>query len=265
LDDKYNLKPRQQIIWPILAIATVILAGVGQDNITNPLYYVGLSADPLLHLKVWTIHLFGLEITMLTDLFTFIWLFLLIYVTKFLDGLNGLVPGIIVIGALILFVTSLSLGQTLPAVLSLIVAGAYLGFLPFNFFGKIFLGEAGSTLAGFLIGVLAILGPAKISITFLILGIPILDACWVIYERLVKAGKSPFQGDTRHLHFKLLKQGLTSRQTVLLLWLISLLFGLLGIFLQGWEQGILWLALVALMAILIRLTRSPKPKSQNFA
>lgn len=255
LDDKYHLAPRHQIIWPILAVLTVIFAGIGQDNITNPLFYLNLSNDPLLHLNLWTINVFNIEITLFTDVFTFCWLMLLIYAMKFLDGLNGLVSGITVIGSIILFFTSLILGQSLPAILSLIIAGAYLGFLPYNFAGKIFLGESGSTLAGFLLGILGILGPAKISITFLILGIPILDALWVIYQRKVKDKKSPFLGDRRHLHFKLLIRGMSERKAVLMLWLISLSFGMLGLFFHGWMHSLLLVALVGLMAALVRVTK----------
>ena len=255
LDDKYHLVPRHQIIWPILAALTVIAAGIGQDNITNPLYYIGLSGDPLLHLNFWTIKFFGFELTLFTDLFTFCWLMLLIYAMKFLDGLNGLVSGITVIGSIILFFTSLALGQFLPAIVSLIIAGAYLGFLPYNFAGKIFLGESGSTLAGFLLGIIAIIGPAKISIAFLILGVPVLDALWVIYQRIIKDKSSPFLGDRRHLHFKLLTRGMSERKAVLMLWLISLSFGLLGLFFHGWMHGLLLVALVGLMAVLVRVTR----------
>ncbi|MFH1713039.1 MAG: MraY family glycosyltransferase [Candidatus Jacksonbacteria bacterium] len=258
LDDKYRLAPRYQIIWPILAALTVIAAGIGQDNITNPLYYIGLSGDPLLHLNFWTIKFFGLELTLLTDLFTFCWLMLLIYAMKLLDGLNGLVSGITVIGSIILFFTSLALGQSLPAILALIIAGAYLGFLPYNFSGKIFLGESGSTLAGFLLGVLAIMGPAKISITFLILGIPILDALRVIYQRKITDKKSPFLGDRKHLHFKLLVNGMSERKAVLMLWLICLAFGMLGLFFHGWMHSLLLAGLVGLMAVLLRVTRRRK-------
>jgi len=232
LDDKYDLAPKHQVIWPNLAILTVITAGIGQDNLTNPLYYLGLSNDPLLHLKCYIINIFNFELVFFTDIFTFLWLFLLIYTTKFLDGLNGLVSGITVIGAGLLFFTSFLLGQPLPMILALIIGGVYLGFLPWNFKGMIFLGESGSTLAGFFLGVLAIMGPAKISITFLILGLPILDALWVIYNRF-RAKKSPFLGDRRHLHFRLLARGLSEKKAVLLLWSICLVFGLLGLLLTN--------------------------------
>lgn len=255
LDDRYNLPPALQLAGPISATLFVIAAGVGQDNITNPLYFLGLSSDPLLHLNVRTINVFGLELTLFTDFFTFAWLMTLMYATKLLDGLNGLVSGITVIGSVILFFTSSALNQPIPAFLALIVAGSYLGFLPYNFVGKIFLGESGSTVAGFLLGVLSLLGPAKISITLLVLGLPILDLLWVMYERKFRAKTSPFAGDARHLHFKLVRSGLSLRRAVVLLWGISLVFGALGLVLQGIAEGALLFSLIALMGILLFITR----------
>lgn len=255
LDDIFHLSPVKQIIWPVLAAITVIAGGLGQDNITNPLYFLGLSGDPLLHLNVRTINVFGFELTLFTDFFTFAWLMTLMYATKLLDGLNGLVSGITVIGSVILFFTSSALNQPIPAFLALIVAGSYLGFLPYNFVGKIFLGESGSTIAGFLLGALSLLGPAKISITLLVLGLPILDLLWVMYERKFQAKTSPFAGDARHLHFKLVRSGLSSARAVVLLWGISLVFGALGLALQGIAKGALLILLIALMGFLLFATR----------
>lgn len=254
LDDLYHLPPGLQIIWPIAAALIAVLGGVSQDNITNPIYFLGLSSDPLIHLNRWTIFVFNVPITFFSDFFAFCWIMLIMYATKLLDGLNGLVSGITIIGGIILFVAGNALGQGLPAVLALILASSYLGFLPYNFKGQIFLGESGSTIAGFLLGSIALLGPAKISITFLILGIPILDLLWVSYERIVKAKKSPFQGDLRHMHFKLVEHGLSSRQAVVALWLISAFFGLFGLFLQGFGQWVLIAALLGVMLFLIRIT-----------
>ena len=187
---------------------------------------------------------------------------MLIYTTKFLDGLNGLVSGITIIGGIMLFITSIALGQWFVAILSLITAAAFGGFLPYNLRGKVFLGEAGSTLAGFLLGASALIGPAKISLTFLILGIPILDALWVIYERMVKAKKSPFRGDLRHLHFKLVERGYTSRQTVMILWFISFAFGVLGLFMQGLARGVLVIAVIILMIMLLHYATNKNSKSE---
>ncbi|MBI4359977.1 MAG: undecaprenyl/decaprenyl-phosphate alpha-N-acetylglucosaminyl 1-phosphate transferase [Candidatus Jacksonbacteria bacterium] len=254
LDDIYRLSPSKQIIWPMLAAMTAVMAGIGQDNITNPLYFLGLSHDPLIHLNVRTIPIFGFDITVFTDLFTFVWLMVLMYATKLLDGLNGLVPGITVIGGGILFLISMGLGQPLPAMLALILTGAYLGFLPHNLAGKIFLGESGSTIAGFLLGVLSLMGPAKISITLLVLGLPIFDLLWVMYERRFRAKISPFIGDARHMHFKLVRSGLSPRRAVILLWGVSLIFGVLGLVLQGIAHGALLAGLVALMGGLLFMT-----------
>lgn len=255
LDDRYHLSPGTQIIWPIVAVITVILSGLRQDNITNPLYYLGLSQDPLLHLKMASVTIAGFEIVFLSDLFTFVWLMALIYATKLLDGLNGLVSGMVVIGGVILFVTSMLLGQGGAAVLSFIIAGAFAGFLPYNMKGKIFLGEGGSTLAGFLLGVVALLGPAKITITLLVLGIPLLDVFVVIYERLFLFKKSPFQGDLRHIHFKLVGSGLSPRTAVIVLWLISFSFGVLGLVLQGYGKAVLLFGIVVCMIVLLRMSK----------
>jgi len=248
LDDKYNLKPKYQVIFPILAILAVIVSGISPGNITNPLYYLGLAQDPLLHLEVWKIKILTIGgvpyyLNLMADVFTAGWLSLLIYTTKFLDGLDGLVAGISVITAGFLFLISLSLGQPMVGVLLLILGGGYLGFLPYNFQGrgwsgskffkrnKIFLGEAGSTLAGYSLGVLAILGQVKVTATLLLLGLPILDAWWVIYTRIVKDRKSPFLGDRRHLHFRLLARGWSRQKSVLVLWGVCFLFGLIGLWL----------------------------------
>jgi UDP-GlcNAc:undecaprenyl-phosphate/decaprenyl-phosphate GlcNAc-1-phosphate transferase len=179
----------------------------------------------------------------------------LMYATKFLDGLNGLVSGMSVIGGVILLITSITLGQSFSVLIALAMTGAFLGFLPYNFQGKIFLGEGGSTLAGFLLGVLALLGPAKISITLLILGIPILDVLWVVYERIFKNKKSPFKGDLSHLHFKLINFGLNEKQTVVLLWILSLLFGLSGLLIKDSLHGVLLLGLLIVMVFLAQYTR----------
>lgn len=270
LDDKYNLKPSRQIIFPILAIISVIASGIAPHNISNPFYYLKLSTDPLVHLEFFKIKLFAFNgvpyyLTLISDAATFFWLFLLIYTTKFLDGLDGLVAGLTVISGGFLFIISLAFGQSLIAVLCLSLAASYLGFLPFNFFtnhkakqGNIFLGEAGSTLAGYGLGVLAILGEAKITVTLLLLGIPIFDALWVIGQRLVKDRQSPFLGDRKHLHFKLLAKGLSSQKTVLLLWSLCFIFGSLGLVMQ--DIGRLISLIILLIFTIVLLWWGYKPR-----
>jgi len=278
LDDKYNLKPSQQIIFPILAILAVIASGIAPHNISNPFYYLKLSADPLIHLEFFKIKIFTLNsvpyyLTLISDAVTFCWLFLLIYTTKFLDGLDGLVAGLAVISGGFLFIISFAFGQPLIAALCLFLSASYLGFLPFNFLqfkkannntepqlrtsGKIFLGEAGSTLAGYSLGVLAILGEAKITATILLLGIPIIDALWVICQRLIKDRQSPFLGDRKHLHFRLLTKGLSSKKSVLLLWGLCFVFGSLGLVMQDIGRLISLIILLIFTIVLLRLGYKP--------
>ena len=263
LDDKYRLKPKYQFIFPLIAAIIVISAGVGIRTTTNPLYSLGLSSTPLLNLaavkfKIITISGIPYYFSLFTDLFTFIWLLGMMYTTKFLDGLDGLVSGISAIGFILLFAASIILGQPLMAVLALIFAAGTLGFLIWNFNpSKIFLGEFGSLWLGFILGIFAILGTARVSITLLILGIPILDVFWIILRRAFYEKKSPFLGDRKHLHFRLLNKGLSTKKTVLFLYTLSASFGFAGLFLQT-RGRILALILLILLMMLIGFWISKK-------
>ncbi|MDO8572125.1 MAG: MraY family glycosyltransferase [bacterium] len=234
LDDRYVLKPLQQIIWPIFAVGTVIASGVVVDRVTNP--FGG------------TIELASLGL-FFPQCVTFLWLMIVIYTTKFLDGLDGLVSGMTVIGSLIIALLSLFFFINIPtALLAIITAGAFAGFLVFNFHpAKIFLGEAGSTFAGLMLGVLAVMSGAKFATAVLILGLPILDATWVIFRRVVFEKKSPFKGDRKHLHFRLLDAGLSHRQAVLFIYLLGVGFGLSALFLQSAQK----LVSIALLGIIL--------------
>ncbi|MBU1131110.1 undecaprenyl/decaprenyl-phosphate alpha-N-acetylglucosaminyl 1-phosphate transferase [Patescibacteria group bacterium] len=236
LDDKFKLKPCQSFIFPVSAALTVIFGGLEIGYITNPLggllYLGGTIWSPLL---------------------IFFWLIGMMYTTKFLDGLDGLVSGVAVIGSIILFLVSLFWDKPLSgtSILCLILGGSALGFLIWNFHpAKIFLGEGGSLFLGFMLGVLAIISGAKIATALLIMGIPILDVVWVIVRRLFKEKKSPFLADKKHLHFRLLDAGLNQRQAVLFLYLLTLLFGASAIFQQTLGKLITMGILVVVMLLL---------------
>lgn len=251
LDDRYNLKPAQQIIWPILAALVIIASGIGISYITNPL-------GGTLYLDSFKIELLRLNeipyyLTLWADLLTFVWLMTMVYTSKLLDGLDGLVPGIGAIGSFVIFALSLTrtVAQPETALVSLIFGGALLGFLIFNFQpAKIFLGEGGSALVGFVLGVLAILSGAKIATTLLIMGIPLLDVIWIITRRVLKEKKSPFWADKKHLHFRLLDIGLSHRQAVFFLYLVTASFGIASLFLKTKGKLIALIILVIIMVIL---------------
>ncbi|MFH0814687.1 MAG: MraY family glycosyltransferase [Candidatus Falkowbacteria bacterium] len=234
LDDKFNLKPRVQIIFPILAIATVIASGIGIDWISNP-----FSAG-LLYLDKYVMPVFWAggvlyKVTLFADIFTLIWLLGMTYSTKLLDGLDGLVAGISFIASIFIFFTSLikDIPQYDTALLALVFGASCLGFLFFNFHpAKIFLGEGGSTFCGFMLGVLSIVSGSKIAITVMLMAVPLLDLIRTVVRRLL-AKKSLFKtSDKKHIHHLLLDFGFSHRSAVLLLYLVTMLLGAGALLLQ---------------------------------
>ncbi|MFH1233706.1 MAG: MraY family glycosyltransferase [Patescibacteria group bacterium] len=237
LDDKYNLSSSYQIIFPLLAIASVIGGGVEIEKITNP---------------------FGgfINIGYLSSILIALWLLGMMYTTKLLDGLDGLVSGTTAIGALIIFLFTMTTKYYQPDIglSALILSASCFGFLFFNAHpAKIFLGEGGSLFLGYALGVLAIISGGKIAIALLVMGIPIMDVVWTIIRRII-AGKNPFKfADNKHLHFRLLNLGLSIRQTVLVYYSFAIIFGLSALFLQS--RGKLY-ALIVLLAVMLLIVIS---------
>lgn len=245
LDDKHSLKAGKQIWFPILAALTVVAFGIGPHIITNP-FGGAISLDmikiPIDGLGNWVV---------LADLVVFFWLIGMMFTTKFLDGLDGLVTGIVLIGTLMIGFLSLQQQWFQPevALLSIIFAGACLGFLIWNWHpAKIFLGEGGSLFTGFMLGALAIISGGKIATTLLVVGVPMLDIVRVVIRRVQKK-KPIYVGDNEHLHFKLLESGLTQKQAVLLMYTISFLFGVTTLFLQSSQKLVALLFLLVLMLL----------------
>lgn len=241
VDDRRALPPAVQILFPSLAAVIVIASGTGIVQVTNPAGAGGFSL-------VWT--KFG-PLSLPSDVITFAWLLVATYAMKVLDGLDGLVAGLAVIGSGIVGALSLTTTYFLPSVgiLSGIVGGAFAGFLPRNVHpARQFLGESGATIAGFSVGVLAILSSAKIAIALAVLAIPIADAFLVMFRR-IRTGVPWYRGDDTHLHFRLLKAGIPHRAAVLLLWGVSAFAGVLALILQTRGKLFLVAALVVLAAL----------------
>lgn len=258
LDDKYNLSPKYQIVFPVLAALSVIFSGSDVPYIRNPFAFGG----ELIGLHQIDVHLFSINgfpfvVSLWSDILSFMWLMGVMYTTKILDGLDGLVAGMSGIGSLIIALISFFVFVNIPTgLLALIIFGASVGFLCLNFHpAKIFLGESGATLCGYFLGVLSIISGAKLATGLLILGIPILDLIWVIFQRIFFDRRIPFVGgDRRHLHFRLLELGLTQRQAVLLLYGLSLLFGLMALFFQNAQKFGALALLVCVMVLLAGIT-----------
>ncbi len=240
IDDCFSLPPHIQILWPIAAALSLIFFGVHVPFIRNP-----FSGD-----------IYNLSLIP-SSLITFFWVLGIIYTTKILDGLDGLVTGITGIGAGVIALISFFVFVNVPTgMIALVVLGGCLGFLPWNSYpAKIFLGEAGSTLCGYFLAVLALISGAKFATGLLILAIPLLDLAWVIFQRIVYDKRIPFYGgDRRHLHFKLLELGLSHQKAVWLLYACSFAFGMTAVAFQNITKMIALAGAFGIMALFILLT-----------
>jgi UDP-GlcNAc:undecaprenyl-phosphate GlcNAc-1-phosphate transferase len=162
-----------------------------------------------------------------SDLLTLVWVVGMMNIINFVDGVDGLAGGVSFIATIAIFLLSISIAVNQPAMASLtiILAGAILGFLFWNFPpAKIFMGDSGSMFLGFMLGVLPLISGGKLATVFLVLGFPIVDGLYVVITRLLR-GKNPITApDKTHLHHRFLRAGYSPRQAVLFLYAIAVLF-----------------------------------------
>lgn len=247
IDDRWVLPPRVLFPLYVLACVCVVLGGTSVRQITNPAGGVfSLVTDQ------WSFFAGRLVFAWPADILTVIWLLVLLFATKLMDGLDGLVTGQASIGAAIILLLCLLPAYHLPAIalLSALMLGSYLGFLPANIFpAKHFLGESGSTLPGFTLGFLAIASGAKLATAFMAVGVALIDIALVIFGRM-RRHVPITQGDRTHLHHQLLDAGFTQRRAVGILWSIGLVFGLAALAFQTRGKLILFALLIVVTSSL---------------
>jgi UDP-GlcNAc:undecaprenyl-phosphate GlcNAc-1-phosphate transferase len=170
---------------------------------------------------------------------TALWILTVVNAFNFIDNMNGLCAGLGAIGAAWfgLIAAQADPHQYLVATMALIIAGALLGFLPYNFpKAGVFLGDSGSHLVGYLLAVLAILPhfytprhPLRLAVLtpLLILAVPLGDMAWVVLLRW-RMGRPFYLGDTNHLSHRLVRRGLSAAQSVLVIWLLAAALGALA-------------------------------------
>ena len=204
IDDLYEISSYYKLLGQILVSLYVVNAGIKIEFIRG--YYLGS----------WSF------------LVTLGWLLGTINIINLIDGVDGLAGGVTVIAGMTLSIFAYQQGNLAAAGLILALIGAVLGFLPYNLnSAQIFMGDTGSMLLGFILGVGSIVGALKSMtvISFLIpllaLRVPIADTCAAIIRRW-RQGSSVFAADQNHLHHQLLKLGLTHNQVVLVIYLLSL-------------------------------------------
>jgi UDP-GlcNAc:undecaprenyl-phosphate GlcNAc-1-phosphate transferase len=210
VDDIHGLSPLAKLFGQILAAGILVVMGVQIQNLHIPGGGV-LSLSPELSVVV-----------------SLIWIVAFMNIINLIDGLDGLAAGITCITAFSMFIyaTQTGVGGAFvdAALISIVMAGATLGFLRYNFNpASIFMGDSGSMLLGFLLGAVTIQGVLKsiaaaaLIVPLMALAIPILDTGMAIARRLRK-GISITHADKEHIHHRLLNMGHSQRQAVLLIY-----------------------------------------------
>lgn len=219
-DDIKSLKAKTKFLFQILAALIVIYGGVEINRFTNPLVFISG--------RKW------IELGILSYPVTLLWIVGLTNAFNLIDGLDGLAAGVSVISSMTLFAAAILLGpeQQYVPVITAIIAGSTLGFLPYNFNpAKIFMGDTGAMFLGYMLSVISAIGVLKSATALAILipvfamGLPIIDTIFAMIRRAAR-GKSVAEADNGHLHHKLIEKGYSQKEAVLTLYSISAVLGI---------------------------------------
>ena len=242
IDDIKTIRPIVKLTGQLFAAIVTVFFGIRIDEISLP-----FINSPELQ------EIFSMMITI-------VWIIGVTNAINLIDGLDGLSSGISVISAVsLLIIFVLNGSPTVTVVLVAALAGALVGFLPFNFApAKTFIGDTGSNFLGFSLSIISILGMAKtytaavIVLPLIVLGLPLFDTVWAIIRRLIKGKsiKAIFKADKGHLHHRIVAKGFSQKQAVLILYGISATFGIFAVILL--DSGI-WKALSFLLMVIVAL------------
>ncbi len=171
---------------------------------------------------------------------TLLWYVSMMNAINFIDGLDGLLSGFTGISCIFLFAIALTKGDPVVALVVITLAGACLGFLPFNFNpARIILGDTGALFIGYVFATVSIIGTSKTAIAvgllapLVVLALPIVDTAAVIFRR-ARSGKRITEADRGHFHHQLIfRYGLNVRQAVLLIYVICIVLGAAALFFAG--------------------------------
>lgn len=259
VDDTIELKPKKKLLFQLIAALIVALNGIKITYLSVPDFIVKGGILPL----GWA----SIPVTV-------IWIVAVTNAVNLIDGLDGLAAGVSSIATFSLFFIAILLREPSVAIISAALAGACIGFLPFNFNpAKIFMGDTGAQFLGFMLSIICIQGLFKgyliISFVapFLILGLPIFDTLFAIIRRIWN-GKPVMSADRGHLHHKLMDMGFSQKQAVAILYIISTLLGLTAVVMvdRGAQQAI-WIVvsilIVTLFSIYITIHREKVEKQSG--
>ncbi len=234
VDDIVNLRPVVKLVIQIFAAFVCVRFGLVIDAITWPV------SQTYLELGWW-----GVPLTML-------WIVLCTNAFNLIDGLDGLAAGVTAICSFFLLAASLLFFTAEPAAAVILTAliGACLGFIPFNFNpARIFMGDVGSQFLGFILATASVLGHFKLQ-AVMTFALPLADTGFAVIRRLAH-GQSPFQADKGHFHHRLMAMGLSQKQTVLVLYGVAAIGGVVSLWLAGRGAVIRTICIAAILVTLV--------------
>lgn len=227
IDDQFGLTPLFRLLAQVLAAVLLIVNGLHID-------FNAITFLPTLP------HAVAEPLSLLV---TVLWVVGLTNAMNLLDGVDGVVGGVAFVASAVLLVSAAQFPDRAAAVILLAgLAGAALGYLRHNFNpSRIIMGDAGSTLFGYTLAAVSLLGTLKVSagasllMPLLVMALPILDTTQVVVGRLARGIKNPLaHPDKTHLHHRVLRRTGNARRTAVILWMVALICGLMGM----WAQGI---------------------------
>jgi UDP-GlcNAc:undecaprenyl-phosphate GlcNAc-1-phosphate transferase len=239
IDDAKPIRAYIKLIFQIIAALIAVYFGLIIEAFSNPIVF---SDSAFVNLGFLSIPI------------TVIWIVAITNSVNLIDGLDGLAVGVSAISSIAMLVISLLVSDTNVAVILAALAGACLGFMPYNFNpAKIFMGDAGALLLGYVLATMSILGLFKFyaivsfAVPFLVLALPLFDTAFAFIRRLLK-GQNPMAPDRGHFHHRLIDLGLSQKQAVAILYTIS---GLLGVAAVVITRSDKIRALILIIALLI--------------
>lgn len=232
VDDRQDVHPYVRLGINVIAAMLAVAGGAGIGLINNPFGSGVIHFDTIR----WSFDFLGHHsILPVADLLAIIWIVWTINMVGWSGGVDGQLPGFVAISALVIGLLSYSQIsiENFPTwtgtALAFITAGAFAGFVPWNFYPqKIMPGYSGKALAGFLLATLAILTTAKLGTAILVLGIPLIDAIYVLSSRVI-AFRNPTAPSRSHLHHRLLDAGWSKRKIALFYWGVSAILGAIAL------------------------------------
>lgn len=220
VDDIVPLPAMLKFVIQIVAALIAVAHGVVVEFVSNPNFFGNIPFLQLGH--------FAIPITV-------IWIVAITNSVNLIDGLDGLAVGVSTISSVTMLIISLVLSDINVAIILAALAGACVGFMPYNLNpAKIFMGDTGALLLGYVLATVSIIGLFKFyaiisfAVPFLVIGLPLFDTVFAVFRRLLH-GQNPMAPDRGHFHHRLIDMGLNQKQAVAILYAISAILGLAAV------------------------------------